>query len=67
MKWNRTPMVTLDVRFTCEVCKIEIMHKIRVGPHFFLGSDSIPDGWVLEVGEVYLKAWCSAHANQKGI
>jgi hypothetical protein len=55
-------MVTLEVRFTCETCKTFILHPIRVGPHFFLGSDNLPDGWRIEVSECAIKTWCPEHA-----
>lgn len=58
-------MVTLDVRFTCEICHKEIIHKLRIGPNFFLGADSIPEDWYLEVSEHFMKAWCPQHASSK--
>jgi len=55
-------MVTLDVRFKCEICGEQLMHQIRVGPHFFLGADNMPDGWVAEVDEYCIRTWCPVHA-----
>ena len=61
-------MVTLDVKFTCDSCKKEIIHSIRVGQNFFLGADNIPNGWIIETGEYFMKAWCPEHAMlSKGI
>ena len=57
-------MVTLNVRFSCEICAKSIMHEIRVGPNFFLGADQIPDGWVIKVEEYSLRAYCGEHASQ---
>ena len=57
-------MVTLDVRFSCEVCKTWIIHQIRIGPHFFLGADNIPDGWVIRAEEYSMRAYCPLHTGE---
>jgi hypothetical protein len=56
-------MVTLEVRFRCDVCKMELMHEIRVGANFFLGADQVPEGWKLSVAENSLKVWCPLHSS----
>lgn len=56
-------MVSLDVRFRCEECGLELMHKIRVGPHFFLGADQVPEGWLVNVSEYALKVYCPLHSS----
>ena len=55
-------MVSLDVRFRCEVCRAELMHEVRVGPNFFLGADQMPEGWKVQVAEYTLKVWCPLHS-----
>ena len=65
MKFRRTPLVPLDVRFTCAMCGKQIFHQIRVGSHFFLGADDIPNGWSLETGEDFMKAYCPDHASNR--
>mgnify|MGYP005819261111 CR=1 FL=1 len=62
LQWLRTPMVTLDVRFKCECCGAEVFHRIRVGPHFFLSADQLPEGWVVRTGEYFIRSYCPLHA-----
>lgn len=54
-------MVTLDVRFTCEVCRDQIVHQIRVGPNFMLGADNVPNGWIVRPEEFHMRAYCPQH------
>jgi hypothetical protein len=60
--YSRTPMVYLDVKFTCEVCHVYVIRPIRVGPHFFLGADNMPEGWLVVPEEFAMRAWCPLHA-----
>lgn len=55
-------MVTLEVKFKCEVCKVELMHELRIGPNFFLGADQVPEGWIVRVEEYAIKSWCPLHS-----
>lgn len=61
MKFHRNPSVTLDVVFTCQVCRDTIIHPVRIGPHFFLGIDNIPNGWRIETDENSIRCFCSNH------
>ena len=58
-------MVTLDVKFTCEVCGTWIISQIRIGPHFFLQSGQMPAGWVVAPEEYEMRCWCPQHAMDK--
>ncbi len=55
------PMLTLDVRFTCDACGTWVVRSIRIGPNFFMGSDNIPDGWVVKIEPHYIRCWCPLH------
>jgi len=62
VKFYRTPMVTLDVKLSCEICRIWIIHPIRVGPNFMLGADNVPDGWTVRPEEFHMRAYCPQHS-----
>jgi hypothetical protein len=54
-------MVTLEVKFKCEICGTVLMHELRIGPNFFLGADQVPVGWVVRVEEYAIRAYCPEH------
>lgn len=55
-------MITVEMKFTCDECKRSQLTEVRVTQHLIIGSDTLPDGWIVRPENMVLKAYCPEHA-----
>lgn len=51
-------VLTINVTFTCETCKMTAVKELRLGASFSLGADQMPPGWTAAVDYGNLLTWC---------
>ncbi len=59
------PVLTLDVRFTCERCGRFVVRACRISADFQIGTDGFPDGWRVLPERYVVRCWCPDHAREE--